>query len=281
MMHSVVLGFLVLAESVCLITGHFDLTIESIMVFSGIFGGWLISTHAIASGIILHPVIGILCVLCMGALIGAINGFFVSYVGVNPFITTLAMSIIFAGISIFITKGRTIYPLNPVYNVIGRGRIVDFPIAILFFIFSYFVMHIILTYTPFGRKLYIIGGNRFAAKASGVNVKLMILSTYILSGLLSACAGWVLTGRLNAASPQMSSGFLLIAFAAAVIGGVNLSGGEGKAIGMLGGVLLMSSISNLMNLARIDPYLIHATTGIIILVAMIINTVKRGRLFNT
>ena len=184
LMHSVVLGFLVLAESVCLITGHFDLTIESIMVFSGIFGGWLISTHTIASGLVLHPVLGILCVLCMGALIGAINGFFVSYVGVNPFITTLAMSIIFAGISIFITKGRTIYPLNTIYNVIGRGKIVNFPIAIIFFIFAYFIMHIILTYTPFGRKLYIIGGNRFAAKASGINVKLMLLSTYILSGLL-------------------------------------------------------------------------------------------------
>ena len=275
-----VLGILVLGESICLITGHFDLTIESTLIITAVTAAWLISPSSVASGWQLHFVLAVLIMLLMGALIGALNGFFVAYIGMNPFITTLAMSIILLGLSVIISKGRTIYPLPESFIFLGSGLIGGFPLAILFLIFLYVVFHVILTYAPIGRKFYAIGGNRLAADASGINTRLTILPGLLASGALSACAGWVMAGKLNSASPIMTTGLLLYVFAAAVIGGVNISGGIGKVLGAFGGVLLLSSINNIMNLVRINPFIIQSTTGGIILVAMFIDTVKSGRLFN-
>jgi len=280
LIQSATLSLLVLAESICFITKHFDLTVESTMVITGVLGGWLVSTSGIASGWNLNTVLVIFLVLLVGALIGMLNGFLIAFIGVNPFIATLALSIFYTGLAVYITKGQTIYPLNDTYNFLGRGKIGYLPMCIIFFIIIYILMHIVLTYTPFGRKLYVVGGNRLAASAAGINVKLIILAVYTLSGIICASAGWMLSGRLNAAAPQMSSGVLMTAFAAAVIGGVDLNGGEGKVFGMMGGVLLMSFISNLMNLANLDPYIIQASTGLIILLAMIMQTLRKGKLGN-
>ena len=270
LLHSVILGILVLGESLCFITGRFDLSIESTLIFSAVGTAMLISSDKLSSGLQLHPILGVLFLFVAGASIGLINGLFIAYLEMNPFITTLAMSIVFLGISIFWSKGNTIYPLPDNYNFLGQAKIGIIPVSI-----------IVLTYTPFGRKLYIVGGNIDAARASGINTKLIILLAYILSGVLAACAGWILSGRLSSGSPQMISGILLYVFAAAVIGGISLSGGKGRAIGALGGVLLLSSINTFMNLAHIDPFLIKATSGIIILIAMFIDSMKSKGFLST
>ena len=281
LLHSVVLGILVLAETVCLISGHFDLTIESTLIITAVIAGWLISPSSVASGLQLNLTTAILIMFLVGAIIGLTNGFLVSYIGMNPFITTLAMSIILLGLSVIISKGRTIYPLPSSFIYLGSGLIGKFPVAIIFLIFLYILFYLILTFTPIGRKFYAVGGNKFAADASGINTKFTILLAYTLSGLLCACAGWVMAGKLNSASPIMTTGLLLYAFAAAVIGGVSLGGGVGKVLGVFGGVLLLSAINNLMNLIRINPFIIQSTTGGIILMAMFINTIKSGKLFKT
>lgn len=272
--HSVILGLLVLAEAICLITGHFDLSIESTLIFSAVIAGWLMSPHYMASGWMLPPVVVVIMMLGVGAAIGAINGCLIAYVKMNPFITTLAMSIVLSGLSIFLAKGRTLYPLDETFCYLGRGQIAGFPVMIIFLVVVYVIFHVFLTFTPFGRKLYAIGGNRLAARAAGIDDNRVVVGAYILSGFLSATAGWVLAGRLNAVSSNMSSGLLFYAFAAAVMGGVSLNGGEGKVLGMFGGVLLLGAVSNLMNLTHTDPYLITAVTGLIILVAMFIDSLK-------
>jgi len=280
-LHSVVLGILVLAESVCLVTGHFDLTIESNLIFSAIIAGWLISPSSVASGWELHPLFGILLMLITGIVVGMTNGFLVSYIGMNPFITTLSMSIILSGGSVIISKGRTIYPLPNGFTFLGKGLVGDIPIAILFLIGLYILFHFILTFTTFGRKLYAVGGNKFTAKASGINVKFIVFLAYTVSGLLCSSAGWVMGGKLGTVSSIMTTGLLLYVFAAAVMGGVSLNGGEGKTLGVFGGVLLLSTISNLMNLSRINPFVITSTTGLIILLAMLISTIKSGISFRS
>ncbi|MDD3427776.1 MAG: ABC transporter permease [Caldisericia bacterium] len=279
LLHSVILGILVLAETICLITGHFDLTIESTLVFTAVCAAWLISPSSIASGWQLNSTFAVIIMLIIGAVIGAVNGSLVAYVRMNPFITTLAMSIILLGFSVIISKGRTIYPLPATFIYLGSGLIRKFPIAIIFLIFLFVLFYIILTLTPIGRKLYAVGSNRFAADASGINTKFIIFLSYTLSGLLCACAGWVMAGKLNSASPNMSSNQMLYACAAAVIGGVSLNGGVGNIFGVFGGVLLLSSINTLMNLIRINPFIIQSTTGGIILFAMFINTIKSGKNF--
>ena len=272
--HSVVMGILVLAASVVFLTGNFDLTIEANLVFTAVVAGWLISPDVLASGWQVNTLIAIPVMLVLGIAVGFINGFLVAYVRMNPFITTLAVSIILKGITIFWSKGKTIYPMTDGFNFLGKAKLAGLPVSIIFLIALYIVIHIMLTYTPFGRKLYLVGSNRQAASASGIDVRRTILGAYMLSGLLAACAGWVLGGRLNSVSSQMSTDLLLFSFAAAVIGGISLNGGQGKVLGAFGGVLLLSSINTLMNLARINPFLIKATTGLIILLAMFIDSVK-------
>jgi ribose/xylose/arabinose/galactoside ABC-type transport system permease subunit len=279
LLHSVILGILVLAESICLISGHFDLTIESNLIFTAVIAAWLISSSSVASGLQLNPFLAIIIMLIIGMAVGAVNGFLVAYVGMNPFITTLAMSIILSGFSVIISKGRTIYPLPKSFVFLGSGLIGKIPVSIIVLFILYFIFYIFLTFLPLGRKLYAVGNNSFAADASGINTKLTILIAYILSGFLCAFAGWIMSGRLNSASSIMTTDILLFAFAAAVIGGVSLNGGTGKVLGVFGGVLLLSTINNLMNLARVSPFIIQATTGGIILFAMFINTIKNKKLF--
>jgi len=217
--------------------------------------------------------------LIVGMAVGAINGFLVAYVGMNPFITTLSLSIILVGCSVMISKGRTIYPLPESFIFLGSGLIGKIPVAIIILFVLYIIFYVVLTFRPLGRNLYAVGSNRFASEASGINTKLTILIAYVLSGFLCAFAGWIMAGRLNSASSIMTTDLLLFAFAAAVIGGVSLNGGTGKVLGVFGGVLLLSTINNLMNLIRVNPFLIQTTTGGIILIAMFIHTMKNKKFF--
>lgn len=215
--------------------------------------------------------------LVVGALIGAINGFSVGYIGMQPFITTFATSVIIIGMSILMTGGAILTPYPQAFTGLGRTMVGPLPLSGLVTIGLYIVFHIILKYTPIGRSFYVVGGNLEAAKSLGIDVKKTQMVAFVFAGILAAVAGWILGGRLNSASSQMSSGQLFLAFGAAVIGGVRLGGGEGKASGMFGGVVLIASIYTMMNLAQVDPYIIRATTGVVILLAMLIDTIRSGK----
>lgn len=161
----------------------------------------------------------------------------------------------------------------------GRALVGPLPLSGLIVIGLYIVFHIIFKFTPLDRRFYVVSGNREAAKALGVDVKKTQLIAFVLAGLLSAIGGWILGGRLNSTSSQMSTNQLLLAFGAAVIGGVKLGGGEAKISGMFGGVLLIASIYTLMNLAQVDVYIIRAMTGLVILGAMLIDAIRSGDFF--
>jgi ribose/xylose/arabinose/galactoside ABC-type transport system permease subunit len=273
---SSVLGILVLGETLVLMTGNFDNSLEITMMFSAMVAAWLMVDHTYASGWLLSPFLGISLMLITGAVIGAINGIFVGYIGMQPFITTFATSVVVAGIGILTTGGSILTPYPASYTVLGRALIGPLPLSGVFVIVLYLIFHVILKYTPLGRCFYVVGGNRDAAKSLGVDVRKTQLIAFILAGVLSAIGGWILSGRLNSASSQMSTNQLLLAFGAAVIGGVRLGGGEAKISGMFGGVVLISSIYTLMNLAEVDVYFIRAMTGLVILGAMLIDAIRSG-----
>ena len=179
------------------------------------------------------------------------------------------------------TGGSILTPYPESFTKLGRALVGPLPLSGLVVIGLYIIFHIILNFTPIGRKFYVVGGNIEAAKALGVDVKKTQLIAFTLAGALAAVGGWILGGRLNSASSQMSSNQLLLAFGAAVIGGVKLGGGKGKVSGMFGGVLLVASINTMMNLAQVDPYVIRATTGLVILGAMLIDTLRSGEFFRS
>ncbi len=272
---STVLALLAVAETICLVAGYFDLSIESILIFVSVFTAWLITPHPAASGLLLNPYLGIVVMFLTGAAIGAVNGLLIAYLKMNAFITTLAMSIILIGSCVTISHGNTLGPFPDAFAFFGAGSIGPIPTPIALVIVFYLLFFFILKYTPFARKLYAVGGNKQAAQASGINTKRIIFVAYLLSGLISAIGGLVLSGRLGAAVSHMTKDNLLYAFAAAVIGGVNPFGGQGRIFSVLGGVILLTIINKLLVIANVNPFLIAGASGLIILFAMLILTVKQ------
>ena len=276
LVQSVVLAMLVLAEAICLISGYFDLSVESILIFTSVFAAWLMAPHPAASGLELNGIAGIFAILAAGAIIGAINGLLIAYMKMNAFITTLAMSIFLMGSCITISHGNTLGPFPESFSFLGEGKIGPIPAPILVLVVIYLLFGFILKSTSLGRKLYAVGGNPNAAQASGINVRRIVFTAYILSGTISAVGGLILSGRMGSAVSHMTQGNLLYAFAAAVIGGVSPFGGQGKILSIFGGVILLMSINKLLIIAHVDPFLITGASGLIIFLAMLILTIKQN-----
>lgn len=274
LVHFSVLGLLAIAESMCLITGNFDLSIESILGFTAVIAGWLMLDQRGASGWMLPPFIAIIFMFIIGGGIGLTNGLLIVKIGLNPFIVTLAMLITLRGLSLAITGGMVLYKLPKGFYFLGFGNIKGFPITIIVLLLAFIIAHFVMSRWRFGRYRYAIGGNKVAAFASGIPVDRIIITTFIWSALLSTLAGWMLAGRLRSVVTNLGQGMVFDAFAASVIGGISLQGGRGNMIGTLGGVLLLGIISNSLTLAQVSPFWVDASRGILILVAMLIDAVK-------
>ncbi len=273
--HGSVLGVVAIGESICLLTGKFDLSVGSIVALTGSVAAWLMVTgQAGASGLGLHPVLSILAVLAVGIGAGLFNGFFVGKIGMNPMLTTLSTMFIFRGLALVVTSGQTLYGLPPLYCIWGRGRLGPIPIAIIVMFVLYLLFYFILTKKKVGRHIYAVGGNPTAARECGIRVERIIIYAYLLSGLLAAVAGILSSGRLGAAHSRAGEGLELQAIAAAVIGGISLSGGRGSLIGTIGGVLVLSAIDSGLVLLNVPSFWVQAVTGMVIFIAIFIDTIK-------
>lgn len=272
-----VLGIMVIGQSFALLTGNFDLSAESTLGLCGLLGIWLITTAGpprYGSGWMLPMAVSVVLIFLVGAAIGWINGLLITKMKVNNFVVTLAMLITIRGLTLLINNGQTTYSISAAYNAIGMGKLGFIPIPVILFLMMFALAHVVVTYTPFGRELCAIGGNRNAALASGVRPERRIIQVYIISGVLAALAGWMLSARLTNTMASMGKGMIFEVFAAAVIGGISLKGGQGSMIGALGGVLLLATISAGMNLMNVSVYWVQTIRGLIILVAMLIDAQK-------
>ncbi len=272
-----VLGILVIGQSFTLLTGNFDLSAESTLGLCGLLGIWFITTAGpplYGSGWMWPPALSILVIHLIGLAIGFTNGVLITKTKMNNFVVTLAMLITIRGLTLLVNNGQTAYSVSEAYNWLGLGKVGPIPIPVLILVLFFALAHIVVAYTPFGRELYAIGANRSAALASGVRPEIRIIQAYMISGLLAAFAGWMLSARLTNAMSSMGKGMIFEVFAAAVIGGISLKGGQGSMIGALGGVLLLATISAGLNLMNVSVYWIQAIRGLIILTAMLIEAQK-------
>jgi ribose/xylose/arabinose/galactoside ABC-type transport system permease subunit len=275
--HAAVLGILVIAESFVLITGNFDLSIESTLAFCAMLGAWLVTRAGPpdnGSGLLLHPFLATAILLAAGVLIGWFNGALITRLKMNNFVVTLAMLIALRGLMRVLPSGNTIYGTPPLFNWLGTVKIGPVPLPVIAVVVAFIIAHIVLQYTPFGRNLYAVGGNKEAARASGVNPEKRIRQVYLIAAILAAIAGWMLSGRLTSVIPNLGEGMVFEVFAAAVIGGVSLQGGRGTMLGAFGGVLLLSAIASGLNLVDVSPFWISTIRGLIILFAMLIDAQK-------
>ncbi|UEX90255.1 ABC transporter permease subunit [Staphylococcus ratti] len=262
-------GLIAFGMTFVILTGGIDLSVGSILALSSAFIALMIT-----SGI--DPIIAIIIGVLAGAVLGMLNGLFVAKGNMAPFIVTLATMTIFRGITLVITDGNPITNLGDSYlfQLFGKGYLLAIPVPAVTMTIVFIVLFIILHKTTFGRHTYAIGGNEVAAKISGIKVNRVKILIYGISGFMAALAGAILTSRLNSAQPTAGTAYELDAIAAVVLGGTSLTGGKGRIVGTLIGVLIIGVLNNGLNLLGVSAFYQQVVKGVVILIAVLIDRKK-------
>jgi ribose/xylose/arabinose/galactoside ABC-type transport system permease subunit len=216
----------------------------------------------------------IILAILAGAMIGTVNGFFVTKAKLAPFIVTLGMMTIARGGALVVSGGRPISNLSPEFKLIGGGALFGIPIPVIILAVVFIASYLILKKTTYGRYIYAIGGNQDAARASGINVNRIKLSVYVISGALAGLAGLIQASRITTGQPNVGVGYELDAIAAVVIGGTSLMGGVGTVTGTVIGALIIGVINNGLDLLNVSSYYQQIIKGLIIIGALLIDRRK-------
>ena len=245
-----------------ILTSGIDLSVGAILALSTIIAALLVKTGVSAF-------ISIILALIIGGILGTINGTLTSYLKIPAFIVTLGMMGIARGFSLIISKGAPVTGFPNPFRVLGTGVLGSIPLPVIIggsvFLISWFLVE----HTVFGIWIRSIGSNRTASRFSGVPLKKIEVLVYTLSGVFSALAGIILIGRLNSAQPTAGMGYEFSAIAAVVLGGTRFTGGEGKIMGTLIGVLILGVIDNSINILNISPFYEQIIKGSIIALALL------------
>lgn len=273
--HATFVGILAIGMSFCIIAGHMDLSIESVMALSALIIAWLAGTSTQATGLEIGGVLALLVAIGLGAVVGLINGALIVGAKINAFIVTLAMYIGLRGLAQALTEGRSIYNLPEMFDFVATKSIAGVPMLVIILVAAYALFHFVLSRTLFGRRIYLIGGNVTAAYRAGIGVDRTLYLVFVLAGVLAGLAGWLMAARTNGATPNIGMGMLFDVFAAVVIGGVSLRGGVGRLSGVFAGVLLLSAISTAINIIGIGPYYLQVIRGGLVLLAVLLDSLRR------
>jgi simple sugar transport system permease protein/ribose transport system permease protein len=265
------LGILVLAETLILIAGKFDLSLEATIGLGPALGllmpGWLHLSSAWAIPI---------CLL-VGLIVGAVNGVLIVKFRLSAFVLTLGMMITLHGLVIGFTKGASISKLPESFKYLGSTVWRVIPVSV-WICGALFVAGIVaLRYLRHGRSLYAIGGNVDAARAAGIRTDRVLIALYILGSLLAALAGLLYSGHYGSVTASQGNGMIFSVFAAAVIGGVSLDGAKGTIFGALCGVIMLGLIDNIIQFAGVPAEWTQAIHGVIIILALVLSRLTSGK----
>ena len=273
------LGVVVVGESLILLIGGMDLSLESTYGLAPMVAAWLIVPVAsFGNGWLLSPYLGILIVLAVGAAVGLVNGLLIVKGRLNGFIVTLGMTILLAGIQDGIVKGQAPFNLPEPFAYLGSANIGAVPVSLIVAAAIFVLTGLFLRYHRLGRAIYAVGGNRQAARAAGIKVNQVRMGVYIAGSVLAAVGGLMEAGRVSSVTPTQGygEGIIFAVFAAAVIGGVSLQGGRGNMVGAASGVILLGVVQNILDLENAPNYWIDAIDGGVILFALILARVIGG-----
>ena len=254
-----------------LISGGFDLSVGSVVGFTGIVAALLIKKAG------MPLVLAIIITLVLGALIGLFNGFIVSKVGINPFIVTLAGLSLFRGLTYIVNRGQQVAQLGDAFNSIGQAVFLDIQLPIYYALLFVIIGDVLLRKNKFLRQNYFIGGNEKASRLLGIHVDKVKIINYMLMSTIAAFAGIVMTSRMGAAMVYAGTGLELRVITAVIIGGASLSGGEGSAIGAFLGSLIMVLTINKLSLLNVSIYWQTFVIGGILLLAVTLDTLNVKR----
>ncbi|MDC7244671.1 MAG: ABC transporter permease [Sphaerochaetaceae bacterium] len=265
-------GILSLSMMLIIMTGGINLSLTFTATLSMIVGGLAMSSSFESTGMaFLSVLIGVVIMLLVSAVLGMFNGLVVSYIGVTPMLATLGASTLFEGISLNITKGGAISGFPFMFLNIGNSAILGIPVPMIIFIVVLVYMWILLEKSRMGAAIVMIGCNPKVAEYSGIRVKKILFQTYIISGILAGIAGIIMASRYNSAKESYGSSYLLQSVAASVLGGTNISGGEGKVLGTLLAAMILQIISSGLNIFGLNRYLTNVLMGFILILVLAIN----------
>jgi simple sugar transport system permease protein len=273
------LGVVVVGQSLILLTGGMDLSVESTYGLAPMVAAWLIVPVAdYGSGAMLSPYLGMLVLLGVGAAVGLFNGLMIVKARLNGFIFTLGMTIVLEGLQNGIVKGQSLVVSGP-FAWLGSAQIGSIPVSLIVAVGIFVVFGLFLRYHASGRAIYAVGGNPVAARASGINVDRVRIGVFVAGSVLAAIGGLMEAGRVSSVTGQQGygEGIIFPVFAAAVIGGVSLRGGRGNMLGAATGVVLLGVVQNILNLGNVSSYWIDAINGTVILIALLIARIVGGQ----
>jgi ribose transport system permease protein len=257
-----------------ILTAGIDLSVGSLVAFVGVIATSLLRVH---DSFTISLIIALAAGLGVGAASGSIAGFFVTRFNITPFIVTLALMTIWRGAAFVYTDGRPIWNLPDEFGFLGNGRIAGIPFPTLLMIIVYIAAFVVLKYTRFGRYVYAVGGNIRAARLAGVNTKLVLISVYMISGVLAALGGIILASRINSGQPNSGMMYELDVIAAVAVGGTSFFGGRGTIIGTFIGSMLIAVLRNGLNLMNVGSYIQQVIVGVVILLAVIIDQLRKSK----
>jgi ribose/xylose/arabinose/galactoside ABC-type transport system permease subunit len=263
-----VIGILAVGMTFVILTGGIDLSIGSVVALAGVCAALLTKqTDSTALGFAVAVAVGLLC--------GAFNGVTVAYFRVPPFVVTLAVLTVARGLAFILSEGRSVGSLPDSFAWFGKSAILGLPYSVILMILTFAAGWFVLRHTTFGRYVYAVGGNSEAAFLAGVAVKKITFAVYLLNGLLVGLAAIVLASRLGAGVPNSGLQYELDVIAAVVVGGTSLTGGRGSVISTLFGAIFIGVLNNGLNMAGIDPYLQKIVLGVVILLAVLADSLYK------
>ncbi len=272
--NNAILGILSLGMAFVIVSGNIDLSIGSSLVAVGALTIMITNTF----GAMFPPelswlaiVISIVAALIFGGTFGALSGVIITKGRVPSFIVTLGFMSIYRSVSMYFMKGGGFFSNVPAFKQISNSDLFGIPLPIIYFAIIAVICYYISKHTKFGRYVYAVGSNEKATRLSGINTDRVKILTFILMGIMVALAVVVETSRMNSINATSSGqGYELNAIAAVVIGGVSMNGGKGSIVGVIFGVLLLGIISNILNIAGVDVFLVNAIKGTLVILAVLL-----------
>ncbi len=258
------LALLGMGQTVILLTGNINLSVGSAIALSTVIFAPMLKSD-------IPFILPVLLITATGMVLGLLTGLIVTKLNVPSFIATFAMNYIFRGVAWLLLGNDIIYNFADDFRVIGNGDLMGIPNTIVYMVVLGVILHILLTKTTWGSRVYFTGSNFLAAEYSGVKVKNIIVSAYVLGGLIFALTGVVYLARLNAAEPGSGGSYALDSIAVVLIGGTSIKGGQGGVFGTVIGAIIISTIKNGMNFLQVSSDLQSLYMGVIIILAVFMN----------
>ena len=258
-------GILASGMACTILVGGFDMSVGSTVGLAGVVAALLAQGE--------YPIIvPIAAAIGVGLVVGGLNGVCVAYLDIPAFVVTLGTQSIVRGLAYIVSGGQPVFGVTKAYENIAGGKLFGvIPYLVVYYLIIALIVGFVLQKTVYGRRIYAVGGNAQAARVSGINVKFIKMSAFVICGLMGGIAGMLTTSRTVSGAPLTGEGYELDAIAACVIGGLSMNGGSGKWYGMIIGALVLSVMSNGLDILRVPSYYQKILKGLIIVTIVLID----------